>query len=82
MTAFKVINRFKDNQQDGHVYEIGDAYPADGKKLDEKRAEFLTKKHAKYGVVFLEKVEDKEPEEVAPKAEPKKKATTKKKSDA
>ena len=63
MSQYKVINRFKEKNHDGHVYEEGDVYPAKGKKLVKARAEFLTKIHAEYGVAFLEEiVEKKEPE--------------------
>ena len=55
---YKVINRFQDKNHDGHVYEVGDTYPAEGKKLVKTRAEFLTKVHSEYGVAFLEVVED------------------------
>lgn len=56
MSQYKVINKFKD--KDGHVYEIGDTYPADGKKFNETRAEFLTTIHPTYKMAFLEKIED------------------------
>lgn len=65
---FKVINRFKD--KDGHIYEVGDTYPAKGKKLVNTRAEFLTKVHPIYGVVFLEEIKD-ENSEKTPKNVPK-----------
>lgn len=55
---YKVINRFQEKNHDGHVYEVGDIYPVDGKKLVKARAESLTKVHSDYGVVFLEAVED------------------------
>lgn len=74
MSLYKVINRFRD--RDGHIYEVGQPYPADGKKLNEQRAEFLTKKHSKYGVAFLEKVEIEEKAEENKQSETPKKATT------
>ena len=55
---YKVINRFQDKNHDGHVYEVGDTYPAEGKKLVKTRAEFLTKVHNDYGIAFLEAVEE------------------------
>lgn len=60
---YKVINRFKD--KDGHVYEVGDSYPAEGKRLVKTRAEFLTKVHPEYGVAFLEEIEEKKPSTTA-----------------
>lgn len=61
MGQHKVINRFKEKNHDGHVYEKGDAYPAPGKKLVKTRATFLTKPHATYGVAFLEEVKESTP---------------------
>lgn len=55
---YKVINRFQEKNHDDHVYEVGDPYPAEGKKLVKARAEFLTKVHAKYEVPFLEAAEE------------------------
>ncbi|WP_150284157.1 hypothetical protein [Rummeliibacillus sp. TYF-LIM-RU47] len=55
---YKVINKFMD--KDGHVYEVGKPYPAEGKKLTKTRAEFLTKVHPEYDVAFLEFIEEKE----------------------
>lgn len=57
--SYKVINRFKEKNHDGHVYEIGDDYPAAGKKLVKTRAESLTKVHPEYGVAFLQANEEK-----------------------
>lgn len=56
---YKVINRFKEVQHNGHVYEPGDAYPVEGHKLVKARAESLTKVHAEYGVAFLQEIEEK-----------------------
>lgn len=76
---YKVINRFKENNHDGHVYEVGDNYPANGKKLIKARAEFLTKVHAEYKVAFLEALE--EPKKATSKQAPKQPSTDEK-SDA
>lgn len=59
MNMYKVINRFKDLQHGGRIYEIGERYPAGGKKLVKSRAEFLTKRHPVLGVAFLEEIEEK-----------------------
>ncbi|MFD2446387.1 hypothetical protein ACFSO7_20710 [Bacillus sp. CGMCC 1.16607] len=56
---YKVINTFRENQHGGHIYNVGDEYPAKGQKLVKSRAEFLTKPHITYGVAFLEEVEEK-----------------------
>lgn len=53
---YEVINRFMD--KDGHVYEVGEGYPAEGKRLTKTRAEYLTKVHPEYNVAFLKVVED------------------------
>ncbi|MDM5231483.1 hypothetical protein [Lysinibacillus pakistanensis] len=55
---YKVINRFKEKYHDDHIYEVGDPYPADGKKLVKTRAEALTKVHEEYNVAFLKAVEE------------------------
>lgn len=57
---YKVINRFIEKNHNGHVYEVGDTYPVDGKKLVKKRADELTQVHPQYGVVFLQVIEDDE----------------------
>ncbi|MFY0521169.1 hypothetical protein ACOMCU_25575 [Lysinibacillus sp. UGB7] len=57
MSKYKVINRFQDKSHEGHIYEVGDAYPTDGKKLIKTRAESLTNIHKEYGVAFLEAVD-------------------------
>lgn len=76
---YKVINRFQEKNHDGHVYEVGDNYPADGKKLIKARAESLTEVHEEYGVAFLKVVE--EPKK-APTKQASKQPSTDEKSDA
>lgn len=51
--AYPVLNTFKETEHDGHVYQKGATYPAEGFKETKKRVEFLQKKHKKYGVPFL-----------------------------
>lgn len=69
MTSYTVVNRFRDKQHD-YIYEIGEAYPAEGKKLVKSRAEELTKIHPQYRMVFLEPVEvKKEPQKKNSKTE-------------
>lgn len=76
---YKVINRFKETNHDDHIYEVGDNYPANGKKLVKSRAEALTEVHEEYGVAFLKAVEEpkKAPTKQAPKL-----PSTDEKSDA
>ena len=59
MTEYKVINRFKEKNHDNHIYEVGDVYPAKGKKFIKRRADSLTEIHEEYGVAFLEAKETK-----------------------
>lgn len=76
---YKVINRFQEKNHDGHIYEVGDTYPADGKKLVKARAEVLTKVHDEYNVAFLKAVE--EPKK-APTKQRSNEPSTDEKSDA
>mgnify|MGYP001027100871 CR=1 FL=1 len=55
---YKVINRFIEKNHNGHVYEIRDIYPVDGKKLVKKRADELTQVHPQYKVAFLQVIKD------------------------
>lgn len=80
---YKVINRFRETHHNNHIYEVGDTYPAEGKKLVASRAEFLRKKHAQYDVAFLEKVEEKlDDKPAAKKTSTKNSADEPEKSDA
>ena len=49
----KVVNRFKENAHDGHVYKAGDIYPAEGFEATEERVSFLTNVHEKYKKIYL-----------------------------
>lgn len=49
----KVVNQFKELQHEGHIYEQGDIYPADGYEADPERVEFLAQVHPEYKRVFL-----------------------------
>ncbi len=76
---YKVINRFQEKYHDGHVYEEGKPYPAEGKKLNKARAEALTEVHEEYEVAFLKAVE--EPKKATAK-QTAKEPSTDEKSDA
>lgn len=53
---YKVLKRFKD--KDEHIYEIGDVYPAEGKKKPiAARVKVLSTQNNAYKTVFI--VEDK-----------------------
>ncbi len=79
MDLYKTVNRFREEEHDNHVYEVGDPYPAEGKKLVKSRAEFLTKVHEEYKISFLEKIEEpKKPSTTAKNTQ----KTTKKEGEA
>lgn len=62
---YKVIKMFRETEHDGHIYNIGDVYPVEGKKADAKRVKLLQGNKNKYKTPFLgeavkqEKVADK-----------------------
>lgn len=64
---YKVIKRFRDLQDKGHVYAVGDEFPREGVEVAEKRIKELASARNKARVPLIKKVE---PE---PKPEPKKK---------
>lgn len=49
----RVVNPFKEKAHNGHYYEAGDVYPAEGFEADEKRIYFLTDVHPKYKKIYL-----------------------------
>lgn len=52
---FKVLNTFREKEHDGHIYEEGQMYPAEGYKATKKRVEYLQKENEEFdGMVFLE----------------------------
>lgn len=57
--TYKVINRFCEKNHDGHVYEVGDIYPVEGKRLNKARADELTKAHPVYEHAFLKEIVEK-----------------------
>lgn len=61
----KVVNQFEDIN--GHVYNPGDVYPAEGFEADEKRIDFLSKVHPKYKKIFLSDVQEVENTDKFPK---------------
>ena len=54
--AHKVVSRFKETRHDGHIYEVGDNYPVEGKKATKARLEELSTTKNKYNQVFIEEV--------------------------
>lgn len=67
MEKYEVINRFRDT--DGHIYEVGDSYPAEGKKATKKRIETLSTTKNKYKKIYIKKVDDTNDEKITPKKE-------------
>lgn len=62
---FKVIHDFKDLQDKGKIYKVGDKYPREGYDPTEKRiAELLGKKN-KIGKSLIKEIA--EPKKAAPK---------------
>lgn len=66
--AHKVINRFKDKEDNNTVYEVGDEFPKGSSNPSKKRIEELSSPHPKYKSVFIEEIK----EESKPKAKSKK----------
>lgn len=60
--SYEVVNRFKDTEDNGIIYEVGESYPKDGHKPTKKRIGELTKLHPKYKVVFIEEVKEQQEE--------------------
>jgi len=58
--AYKVINRFKDTQDNNTVYEVGEEYPKGEYKPTKKRIAELSKEHPKYKRIFIEEVKETE----------------------
>ncbi len=54
----KVVSRFKETRHDGHIYEVGDIYPMEGKRATKARLEELSTTKNKYNQVFVEEVNE------------------------
>ena len=57
---YKVVNTFRDKEDNNKLYEVGDMYPKGKHKPAKKRIEELSKKHSQHKVAFIEEVKDKE----------------------
>jgi len=64
---YKVINFFKDGQDNGHSYRVGDVYPREGLKPSAERVKALLGKDNKRGVPMIVEVEEVETAEKTPK---------------
>lgn len=49
---FKVIKKFRDLQDNGHIYNVGEKYPHKG-RLNKERAEELSGNENKIGVPLI-----------------------------
>ena len=54
---YKVIVRFKDLQDDNHVYLVGDTFPRKGAEVSAKRISELSTKKNRRGIALIEEVE-------------------------
>lgn len=59
MTKYKVIRKFKDLQDDNHIYNVGDKYPRKG-RVKKDRVEELLSSNNKIGEPLIVEVEDDE----------------------
>lgn len=56
---YKVIVRFKDLKDNGHLYNVGDVYPRKGKRASKARIAELSSTENKRGVALIaEKTEE------------------------
>jgi len=55
--GYKVINKFKDKEDNNTFYNVGDEYPKGDYNASEDRIEELSKPHPKYKNAFIEVVE-------------------------
>lgn len=60
MAKYRVVKAFKDLQDDGHRYEVGDEYPRKGKKTTKKRVAELSSTENKRHAVMITPIEDEE----------------------
>ena len=58
--AYKVICKFKDLQDNGYFYNVGDTYPRKSKKASKKRIAELAGSDNKRGMPLIEEVEEAE----------------------
>ncbi len=54
-----MVSRFEDTNHEGHIYEVGDTYPVEGKKASKSRLQELSTTKNKYQQVFIEEVKEK-----------------------
>lgn len=55
---YKVIVRFKDLKDNGHVYNVGDTYPRKGKRASKARIAELASVENKRGVALIAETDE------------------------
>lgn len=55
---YKVIERFKDLRDNGHVYNVGDVFPRDGVTVSKKRIKELESGKNRRGISLIKEVRD------------------------
>ncbi|WP_306009347.1 hypothetical protein [Bacillus sp. MMSF_3328] len=58
MATYKVVNAFKDAEDNNTRYKAGEEYPKGDLKPTKKRIEELSKVHPEYKRVFIEEVKE------------------------
>ena len=53
MATYNVVRKFRESEHDGRIYEVGDAYPAEGHKATQKRIKQLSTTNNKYGQIYI-----------------------------
>lgn len=65
---YKVLVRFRDLQDKGHVYNVGDIFPRSGLEVANSRVEELSSIHNRRGVALIARVAPTEASPVAKEA--------------
>lgn len=58
MAKFKVVEDFKDLQDNDHIYYKGDPFPREGAEVSDERTQELASKENKRNTVLIEVVEE------------------------
>lgn len=58
MKKYKVVQRFKEVKHDGHIYEVGEQYPVEGKRATRARITELSTTENKYKQIFITETSD------------------------
>lgn len=56
-----VVNKFREVEHAGHIYEPGERYPADGFEATAERVSFLAQVHPSYNKIYLANVQQESP---------------------